>query len=289
MNSKSVGTRIQNPSSSLGESFACHFIQKTKRSAWKALNNLKIELFKVYNSNLDSEVKNKKLIWWTEELQRLKTNKPNHPLTQLVARDTSPFLNSFEDYSPILNSWVELINHSKFEWLNQNDFIHYCKFISGDFELLKAQILLGREPLHQLKEFILQSNQAHIQINLLRDFGYLVRSQHLPVALSDLNSLDLVSQEVLAWRNEKLANNWETLAKKLATNAQESIHKAQQWIAPLPKFEKQSLWINQALLRLDIALLEEIKKSNYQVLSQFIDLTPLRTIAVILKSKFSQS
>ncbi len=287
MISKSVDSRIQTPSSSLGESFACQFIKKPKRSAWKALNSLKIELLKVYNSNLDSEVKDKKLIWWAEELQRLKSNKPNHPLTKLVAKDTTPCLDSFEDYSPILNSWMELINQPKFEWLNQNDFIHYCKFLSGDFELLKAQILLGHEPLHQLKEFILQSNQAHIQINLLRDFGYLLRSHHLPVALSDLNSLNLISQEVLSWRNEKLANNWETLAKKMANNAQQSIHKAQQWIAPLPKIEKQTIWINQALLRLDIALLEEIQKSNYEVLSQFIDLTPTKTIAVILKSKFS--
>lgn len=282
-----VSSRQQNTSFSFGQRIACRFIPAKKRQAWIALNNLQQELLGTYQSNLDTEVRSKKLLWWLEELVRMRGNQPRHPLTNAVNKACSTLLASPSNYQEITESWSELITLPVFEWINQNDLIHYCQISSGVFEQLKAQILLGYEPQHQLKEFILFSNQAHIQINLLRDFGLHLRSNRLPLPLSELNSLNLISQDVMSWRKESQASNWETISSKLVNQADGAIKKAQQWISPLPKNEKQSLWINQVALRIDSALLDEIKNSNCAVISQYIDLTPIRTIGVVLKSKLT--
>ena len=272
----------------VGKNFACFFLPANKRNAWKALNALKIELNKVFNEKLDQEVLNKKFIWWHQELERLIDNQARHPLTQAVARNVTGLLDSFDDYRGLLSNWSSLVSIPQYEWMNQNDFVKFCEYSTSGFELLTAQILLGHKPLHQLKEFVLQSNEANIRINLLRDFGENLRAGRLPIPLSQLNTLGLVSQEVLTWRVEPQANGWETLAAEMASMARESLQKAQQWISPLPAHEKQTQWITQAVNRINLSVLDEIEKSNFKVLSQRIELTPTRSIGIVIKSKLLQ-
>ena len=271
-----------------GKNFACFFLPANKRNAWKALNALKIELNKVFNEKLDEEILNKKFIWWHQELERLINNQARHPLTQALARHVTELLDSPGDYRDLLSNWSALIPIPKYEWMNQNDFVKFCEHSTGGFELLTAQILLGHKPLHQLKEFVLQSNEANTRINLLRDFGEHLRAGRLPIPLSQLNTLGLVSQEVLTWRDEAQANGWEVLAAEVASMAKESLQKAQQWISPLPTHEKQTQWITQAINRINLSVLDEIEKSNFKVLSQRIELTPTRSIGIVIKSKLLQ-
>ena len=288
MISNSISRQTLNTSESLGMVLASNLLPAGKRPGWKALNSLKNELSKVFNSKLDHEIRMSKLIWWHEELIRLQLNQARHPLTKKVAEESTPLLDSFNDYSDIADAWARLISGDQFEWVNRNDLSQYCKNSSGHFEVLKAQILLGKKPLHQLKEFILHANEGNIQINLLRDFGRHLRNGHLPAPLSELNSLGLISQEVLSWRQESNAGGWEKLSLNLANQAKESIQKAQQWLSPLPTNEKQSTWITQALIRIDLATLQEIENLNFKVISQRIEVTPIRTIGIALKSKLFQ-
>ena len=272
----------------VGKDFAGWFLTSKKKRAWKAINALKVELMRVYNEKLDQEILNKKFLWWQQELERLCNNQARHPLTQATAQNATEFLDTFDDYKVLLSNWSSLISTPSYEWMSQNDLVKFCELSTGGFELLTSQVLLEDKPLHQLKEFILHTNEANIRINILRDFGLYLRSTRLPVPLSQLNSLGLVSQEVLNWRNEKDAPGWHKLATDMALVCRDCLQKAQQWIAPIPTREKQSQWITHAMSRVDMAILDEIEKSNFQVLSQRIELTPARSIGIIIKSKLLQ-
>lgn len=193
---------------------------------------------------LESSVKAQKALWWIHELENLKKGTPKHPLTKAVQKDALSHLHDQTQFEVTLHNWIELLstssNPSWMTWMNQAELSRIALKIAGNSEILIAEIFLGQQPQHQLTEFVLAANEAKFRIEILRDFGFLLRHEILPIPMSELNAHGLLSQDALHWRREEQISGWEIIAKDQASLAKDKAQKSKIWLDHLPAKEKRA-------------------------------------------------
>lgn len=265
-------------------------LPRRQGKAWFCLWALQRQLQTFLLEQLDPSVKAQKALWWIQELERLQKSDSKHPLTKAVQKEAIPRIQDKTQLKLCLDEWIELLssstNNSLMNWVNQAELSRFAKKLSGNSEVLLAEILLNEMPQHQLTEFVLAANEARFRIELLRDFGHLLRHGIIPIPMSELNAHALLSQDVLHWRNEDQVSEWSALAKDQVTLAKDKAQKGKTWLDHLPAKEKKSQWFTLALLNIELALLKQLEANDYSVISQRIDLSPRTSAWEILKAKF---
>jgi hypothetical protein len=266
--------------------FALPFLSKQKSDAWLAIWSLQRQFLLIFFENKDPSVKTQTALWWMNELKNLKENKARHPLTLAVQENRllSSYRESHLDQCYL--DWIELLSTNSTSWINQAELSRFANKLIGNTELLMAEVLLGTPLQHQMSEFVLAASEARFRIELLRDFGYLIRQEILPIPTSDLNSYNLLSQDVLRWRHENQAIGWLELADLQANYAKDKAQKGKVWLEHLPLKEQKSQWLTTALLNIELSALEEIKADQYAVISQNINIPPRKSVWLIIKAKF---
>lgn len=266
--------------------FALPFLSKQKSDAWLAVWSLQRQFLLLFFEQKDPSVKVQKTLWWMNELKNLKENKARHPLTLAVQENKllSSYRNSHLDQCCL--DWIELLTLNSTNWINQAELSRFAKKLTGNAELLMAEILLGTPLQHQMTEFVLAAGEARFRIELLRDFGYLIRQEILPIPTSDLNAYNLLSQDVWRWRHENQAIGWMEIADLQAGYAREKAQKGKVWLEHLPQKEQKSQWLTMALLNIELSVLDEIKTDQYAVISQKIVISPRKSVWEIMKAKF---
>lgn len=269
---------------------ALPLLPRKQGNAWLCLWALERQLQAFLIEKMDPSVRAQKALWWIHELESLKKLTAKHPLTKSVQKDALPNIQNQGQLELCLNEWIGLLSASNsstsMSWMNQAELSRFTKTISGNAEILMAEILLGGPLQHQLTEFVLAANEARVRIELLRDFGFLLRQEIIPVPMSELNTHALLSQDALYWRNETQVSAWPILAKDQAGLAVDKAQKSKAWLDHLPVKEKKSQWFTLALLNIELALLKQLEANDYKVISQKINLSPRASAWEILKAKF---
>lgn len=265
---------------------ALPFLSKQKSNAWLALWSLQRQFLLILFENTDPSVKTQKTLWWINELNNLKEHKARHPLTLAIQENMLLSGDRQHHIDQCCLDWVELLTSNSTNWMNQAELSRFAKKLTSSTELLMAEVLLGA-PLHpQMSEFVIAASEARFRIELLRDFGYLIRQAVLPIPTSDLNSYKLLSQDVLDWRHENQAIGWLELASLQANYAKEKAQKGQAWLERLPQKEQKSQWLTTALLNIELSALDEMRADQYAVISQKIEIPPRKSVWEIIKAKF---
>jgi phytoene synthase len=269
---------------------ATPLLPKKQGKGWFSLWALQRQLQTFLLEKTDPSVKAQKALWWIHELESLKKMAAKHPLTRSTQYEALPNIQNQEQLELCLNEWIELLsastNPTSMTWMNQAELSRFAKKISGNAEILMAEIFLGAIPQHQMSEFVLAANEARFRIELLRDFGFLLRQEIIPIPMSELNAHALLSQDVLYWRNETQVSEWLAIAKDQASLAIDKAQKSKTWLDHLPIKEKKSQWFTLALLNIELVLLKQLEANDFAVISQKINLSPRTSAWEILKAKF---
>lgn len=249
--------------------YSLRFIEPKQREAISLLFAFSHEIEKIVTNRRETEIAQRKLAWWQQELVNLAAGNPTHPLTQALA----PILTDYAISTNILNEILAGIgrrltnpNYPDFKAFSEQ---HYRAISS--FPLLVSLITtpsLDQRPLkfiHDLGITLQTIEVIHeLRVDLLHGYIYLPEQDLTKFAVNEHDLLELKSSSKLI-----------DILQQLADQARHYYHQA---LSKLALNQKTQQLPSLILAKLYIKLLDEVEKDQFQVLKHKITLPPLRKL-----------
>ena len=250
------------------------FLPAERRRAITALYAFCREVDDVVDETSDAQLAATKLAWWRVELANLFAGNPQHPVTKALA----PFI---EKYSLPQTHLAEIIDGMEMD-LTQTRYLdwpgleRYCYRVAAVVGLLAAAIFGYRDA--RTLEYARDLGIAFQLTNIIRDVGEDARKNRIYLPMEDLKRFGVPAADIL---NARETPEFGKLLQFQAQRARDHYEKA---FRALPagdrKPQRQGL-IMAAIYR---ALLEEIERDGFRVLTQRTSLTPLRKFWIAWKT-----
>ncbi|MDM8358500.1 squalene/phytoene synthase family protein, partial [Pandoraea communis] len=214
----------------------------------------------------DPGVAHAKLDWWRQELTRLFAGTPAHPVARALApvvKNTNITRTSFE--AVLHGAEMDL---SQMRYLDFAGLSHYCDAAGGAPAELVAHIYGFDDP--QTPALARTLGHAITLGRRVTDAGVDARAGYVYFPIDELQRFGVTAADL---QNGKYSPAFIELMKFQHARARQTIAEA---AAAIPKQDRRKQKPLLALAALQLALMDEVAASDYQVLHQRIDLTPLR-------------
>ena len=250
------------------------FLPPERRRAITALYAFCREVDDVVDESVDPQLAATKLAWWRLEVANLFAGKPQHP----VSRALQPCL---EKYSISQAHLGEIIDGMEMD-LTQTRYLdwagleRYCYRVAGVVGLLAAGIFGYRDA--RTLDYAKNLGIAFQLTNIIRDVGEDARKNRIYLPMEDLKRFGVPAADILN------ANETEDFRKLLAfeaARANELYEKAFQLLPAADRRAQRPGLIMAAIYR---ALLDEIQRDGFPVLTARTSLTPLRKFWIAWKT-----
>lgn len=251
----------------LGSSFyfSLRKIPYRKRNAVTAIWSFYREIEDIILADTDPQVAQTKLNWWRQEVALIQVNKPTHPVALFLKECDVPISRLFD----IISGLEECLSFPLFATFE--DVVIFVMRTAGQRELLIAEMLGDGE--------ILQTEDVY-QLTLIVELVYYMQHLHKYVR-RDLIYFSQDEMRKFQVREDEF--------KKFVTT--ESIRKllefqAEKVLLAFEKIKKMDRTLIHLHVRCHIAMavLGVMRDSRFEVLENFIDITPLRSWWVVLNS-----
>ena len=250
------------------------FLPPERRRAITALYAFCREVDDVVDECRDVGIARTKLQWWRAEIAKLYDAKPDHPVTQALA----PHLLTFGVERRYL---AEIIDGMQMD-LEQNRYFDfeglalYCYRVAGVVGLLASGIFGYSNPVTQ--SYAKKLGQALQLTNIIRDVGEDARMGRIYLPQEDLIRFKVSSQDILANQyNEAFV----ALMQFQCDRARKTYREAYNL---LPAVDYRSQRPGLIMAALYSALLDEIERDRFKVLTQRTSLTPVRKLWIAWRS-----
>lgn len=250
------------------------FLPTLQRNAIMALYAFCREVDDIVDEYADKEVAIRKLQWWFEEIQRIYSNKAQHPIGQALMKARTQFNLQKHLFEEILQGMKMDLDYQGYQTFD--DLSVYCHCVASAPGLLAAEIF-GYEDLKTL-EYAKYLGIAFQLVNIIRDIGEDASRGRIYLPESELAEFSLSAEAIL---NKQYSENFKLLMQKQAKRARNYYEKA---LLSLPEQDKYKQRSGIIMAKIYFTLLDEIEKSNFQVLHQKISLTPLRKLWIAWKT-----
>jgi len=250
------------------------FLPPERRRAITALYAFCREVDDVVDESADPQLAATKLAWWRLEVANLFAGRPQHP----VSRALQPCL---EKYSISQAHLGEIIDGMEMD-LTQTRYLdwagleRYCYRVAGVVGLLAAGIFGYRDA--RTLDYAKNLGIAFQLTNIIRDVGEDARKNRIYLPMEDLKRFGVPATDILN------ANETEDFRKLLAfeaARANEFYEKAFQLLPAADRRAQRPGLIMAAIYR---ALLDEIQRDGFPVLTARTSLTPLRKFWIAWKT-----
>lgn len=238
----------------------------SKRDAAYAAHAFCQEVADIHAAVHDPGVAHAKLDWWRQELARLFAGTPAHPVTRALApvvKNTNIARASFE--AVLHGAEMDL---SQMRYLDFAGLSHYCDAAGGAPAELVAHIYGFDDP--QTPALARTLGHAITLGRRVTDAGVDARAGYVYFPIDELQRFGVTAADL---QNGKYSPAFIELMKFQHARARQTIAEA---AAAIPKQDRRKQKPLLALAALQLALMDEVAASDYQVLHQRIDLTPLR-------------
>ncbi|EON10706.1 MULTISPECIES: presqualene diphosphate synthase HpnD [Pandoraea] len=238
----------------------------SKRDAAYAAHAFCQEVADIHAAVHDPGVAHAKLDWWRQELARLFAGTPAHPVTRALApvvKNTHIARASFE--AVLHGAEMDL---SQMRYLDFAGLSHYCDAAGGAPAELVAHIYGFDDP--QTPALARTLGHAITLGRRVTDAGVDARAGYVYFPIDELQRFGVTAADL---QNGKYSPAFIELMKFQHARARQTIAEA---AAAIPKQDRRKQKPLLALAALQLALMDEVAASDYQVLHQRIDLTPLR-------------
>lgn len=250
------------------------FLPPEQQQAIMALYAFCREVDDIVDECTDKELAAQKLAWWHEEIDRVFTNQPQHPVGKVLANSKDRFSlkkHLFEEILQGMNMDLSYQGYQTFE-----DLRLYCHCVASAPGLLAAEIFGYQNP--NTLEYAKNLGLAFQLVNIIRDVGEDANRGRIYLPEDELVQFSLTPQDIL---EKKHTQNFQDLMTYQATRARSYYEKALQ---TLPETDKYSQRSGIIMAEIYFTLLKEIEKLNFKVLHQRVSLTPLRKLWIAWKT-----
>jgi phytoene synthase len=250
------------------------FLPPERRRAITALYAFCREVDDVVDESADPQLAATKLAWWRLEVANLFAGKPQHPVTRALLPCIEKYAISQENLGEIIDGMqMDLTQTRYLDWPGLE---RYCYRVAGVVGLLAAGIFGYSDP--RTLDYAKNLGIAFQLTNIIRDVGEDARKNRIYLPMEDLKRFGVPAADLLN------ANETEDFRKLLAfevARANEFYEKAFRLLPAADRRMQRPGLIMAAIYR---ALLVEIERDGFHVLTARTSLTPLRKFWIAWKT-----
>lgn len=250
------------------------FLPPERRRAITALYAFCREVDDAVDEASELQIASAKLAWWRSEVANLFAGRPQHPVTRAL----DPFKEKFSITAERLNEIIDgmEMDLTQTRYLDWPGLERYCHLVAGVVGLLAAGIFGYRNP--RTLDYARELGIAFQLTNVIRDVGEDARKNRIYLPMDELKRFDVPASDILQFRQTE---QFRALMAFQAERARNRYAKAMQALPTEDRGAQRSGLIMAAIYR---ALLEEIERDGFRVLSQRTSLTPLRKLYIAWKT-----
>ena len=242
------------------------FLPPERRRAITALYAFCREVDDVVDETSEMQIAAAKLAWWRTELSNLYAGRPQHPVTRAL----QPFLEKFSISSEHLGDIIDgmEMDLTQTRYLDWTGLERYCYRVAGVVGVLAAGIFGYRDA--RTLQYAKDLGIAFQLTNIIRDVGEDARKGRIYLPMQELKRFDVPAADIL--------NARETPQFKALMQFQDARARSYYALAmsELPAGDRRAQRPGLIMAGIYRALLEEIARDGFRVLTQRTSLTPLR-------------
>ena len=250
------------------------FLPAPRRRAITALYAFCREVDDVVDEAAEMQIAAAKLAWWRAEVANLYRGNPQHPVTRALA----PFIGEYSLPQEQLNEIIDgmEMDLTQTRYLDWAALERYCHRVAGVVGLLAARIFGYRDA--RTLEYARNLGIAFQLTNIIRDVGEDARKNRIYLPMDELKRFDVPAADILIAR--------ETPQFNALMRFQDE--RARGWygtaFAALPAVDRRAQRPGLIMAAIYKALLDEIVRDDFRVLSRRTSLTPLRKFWIAWKT-----
>jgi phytoene synthase len=250
------------------------FLPPERRRAITALYAFCREVDDVVDETSEMQVAAAKLAWWRAEIAHLFAGKPQHP----VMKALDPYKEKFRITAERLNEIIDgmEMDLTQTRYLDWPGLERYCYRVAGVVGLLAAGIF-GHSAARTL-DYARDLGIAFQLTNIIRDVGEDARKNRIYLPMEDLKRFNVPASDLL---NAKESAEFKSLMEFQAERAGSYYDKA---MAALPAEDRRAQRPGLIMAAIYRALLKEIERDGFRVLTHRTSLTPLRKFYIAWKT-----
>jgi phytoene synthase len=250
------------------------FLPLERRRAITALYAFCREVDDVVDDTNDEAIARSKLSWWHQEVHAMLAGQPTHPVTRALQPHMSTYSLDGAHLLAIIDGMAMDLNQNRYL-----DFIalkKYCWHVAGAVGILSASIFGMKNT--QTKEFAEKLGLALQMTNIIRDVGEDARKGRIYLPVNELQQFNVTASDIL---NNRHSKEFEALMQFQFNRAQALYDDALQ---SLPVEDRKAQRTGLIMASIYRALLVEVQRDGFHVLSQRISLTPIRKLWLAWKT-----
>jgi phytoene synthase len=267
--------KVRQSGSSFATSF--RFLDPARRQAINALYAFCREVDDVVDECHEPAIARAKLDWWRDEIDKLESGQPEHPVTQALATAREQFSLPVEQLSEIIDGMQMDLDLARYEDFAQLQL--YCHRAAGVVGLLSAEIF-GYTDRHTLK-YAHHLGLAFQLTNIIRDVGEDARRNRIYLPQDELARFGVASAAILNSRHTP------EFAALMAFQAQRAREHYDRTFAQLPAADRKAQRPGLIMAAIYRTLLDEIERDGFLVLDRRTALPPARKAWLALKTWWS--
>ena len=250
------------------------FLPAERRRAITALYAFCREVDDTVDDCTDEAVARTKLIWWRKEVSAMLEGNPTHPVTKALQPHLVPYAIDGKNLLAIVDGMEMDLDQTRYL-----DFIglqRYCWHVASVVGILSASIFGSTRP--ETLQYAEKLGLAFQLTNIIRDVGEDARKGRIYLPVSELQQFNVTAADIL---NARHTEQFENLMRFQAERAQKMYDEA---FALLPAADRRAQRPGLIMAAIYRALLDEIQRDGFHVLSQRISLTPIRKLWLAWKT-----
>jgi phytoene synthase len=242
------------------------FLPPERRRAITALYAFCREVDDLVDETSEAQLAAAKLAWWRSEVANLYRGNPQHPVTKALLPFIEKYSLSKENLGEIIDGMeMDLTQTRYLDWPGLE---RYCYLVAGVVGLLAAGIFGYRDS--RTLEYARSLGIAFQLTNIIRDVGEDARKNRIYLPMDELKRFEVPAADIL---NARETPQFRALMKFQDARARSYYDKA---LAALPAEDRRAQRPGLIMAAIYKALLEEIERDGFRVLTQRVSLTPLR-------------
>ncbi|CAL61912.1 Putative phytoene synthase CrtB-like [Herminiimonas arsenicoxydans] len=244
------------------------FLPAERRRAITALYAFCREVDDTVDDCTDVSIARTKLAWWRQEVAAMMAGAPTHPVTKALQPHLTSFALDNQHLLSIIDGMEMDLDQTRY--LDFPGLQKYCWHVASVVGILSANIFGVTNP--QTLQYAEKLGLAFQLTNIIRDVGEDARKGRIYLPVNELQQFNVTAADIL---NARHSDNFEKLMQFQAARAQKMYDEA---FALLPKEDRRAQRPGLIMAAIYRAVLNEVERDGFHVLTQRISLTPIRKL-----------
>ena len=244
------------------------FLPPDRRRAITALYAFCREVDDVVDEIREASVARAKLTWWREEISRLESGSPQHPVTRALAPHMQAFSIECRRLREIIDGMQMDLEQNRY--LDYEALTLYCHRVAGVVGILASSIFGVTQP--ETHRYAERLGLAFQLTNIIRDVREDAKMGRIYLPLAELQQFGVPVTDLLAVRPS------EQFVELMRFQHQRAIATYREALALLPEADRKSQRPGLVMASIYATLLHEIERDGLRVLTHRTSLPPLRKL-----------